>query len=139
MSENSKNGYILRISSDEWKKQVYTLRKYYSGVMRNWGRGTVILLAKKALEGDSFIGYGIVKKVEMLWEMTPEEEIYCIENGWKCALNFRNLVEFIKPYPLKKSPLSGDTRKGSYLHGAKLEEKLVSTILLEAEAYQKEA
>jgi hypothetical protein len=37
----------------------------------------------KAEGRDSFVGYGIVDKVEMLWEMTPEEEDYSRGHGWK--------------------------------------------------------
>ena len=52
--------------------------------MRGWRRETPILLAKKTEAGDSFIGYGVVGKVEMLWELPPEEEAYCrvkLESG----------------------------------------------------------
>ena len=77
MSEEQNYGYILRISTDDWLDQVYELKKYYSGVMRGWKRNTSILLAKKTEVGDSFIGYGVIGKVELLWELSPEEEAYC--------------------------------------------------------------
>lgn len=51
--------------------------------MRGWKRDTPILLAKKTDVGDSFIGYGVVGKVEMLWELSPEEAAYCRENNWR--------------------------------------------------------
>jgi hypothetical protein len=136
MSEEERFGYILRISTDEWLDQVYELKKYYSGVMRGWKRGTPILLAKKTDVGDSFIGYGIVGKVEMLWEMSPEEEAYCKENNWRCALTFKSLFSYEKPYPIKESILADDPRKGSFLHGARLTEEQVDTILEAAEDYQ---
>lgn len=136
MSQEENPGYILRISKESWLKQVYELKKYYSGIMRRWKRGTVILLAKKAEEGDSFIGYGVVEKVEMLWELPPEEEAYAKEHGWRCALTFKPLVKFEKPYPIKKSILKDDTRKGRLLHGARLTEDQVDAILEAAEDYQ---
>jgi hypothetical protein len=136
MDSDENSGYILRISTDDWKDQVFELKKYYSGVMRNWKRGTKILLAKKTEEGDSFLGYGVADKVEMLWEMNPEEEQYCKENKWKCALTFKPLVTFEKPFPLKHSIMSGDKRKGMFLHGAKLHEDSVDAILEAAEDYQ---
>jgi len=137
MSNEEENpGYILRISTDEWLEQVYRLKKYYSGVMRGWKRGTVILFAKKAEAGDSFIGYGVVDKVEMLWEMTPEEEEYSREHGWRCALGFNALLKFDKPYPIDESILRDDRRKGRYLHGARLSEEEVDEILEAAEDYQ---
>ena len=67
MSTEDNPGYVLRISTEEWLKQVFERGKYYSGVMRKWRRGTPILLAKKAGASDCFVGYGVVDKVEMLW------------------------------------------------------------------------
>lgn len=137
MSEEQGNpGYILRISKDSWLNQVYERRKYYSGVLRNWKRGTIILLAKKTGKDDSFIGYGVVDKVEMLWELPPEEAAYAKEHGWRCALTFRTLFRFDKPYPIKESILADDPRKGRLLHGARLTEDQVDAILEAAEDYQ---
>ena len=136
MSEDQNYGYILRISTDDWLNQVYELKKYYSGVMRNFKRNTPILLAKKTEVGDSFIGYGVIGKVELLWELSPEEEAYCKENNWKCALTFKALNRFEKPFPIKATVLADDPRKGSFLHAARLEEAQVDAILDAAEAYQ---
>ncbi|OGD44465.1 hypothetical protein A3K69_00170 [Candidatus Bathyarchaeota archaeon RBG_16_57_9] len=129
-------GYILRVSSDEWVDQIFQLKKYYSGIMRNWRRGTPILFARKTEAGDSFLGYGVTDKVEMLWEMTPEEEDYCRENKWKCALTFQPLVKFQRPLPIRETLLAGDKRKGSFLHGAMLPEEQVDSILEQAEELQ---
>jgi len=136
MSQEENPGYILRISTDEWLKQVYELKKYYPGITRRWKRGTVILLARKAEEGDSFIGYGVVDKVEMLWELPPEEEAYARERGWKAAISFKTLFRFERPYPIKKSILADDPRKGRTWHGARLTEDQVDAILEAAEDYQ---
>ena len=51
--------------------------------------GPPILLAKKPQAGDSFPGYGITDKVEMLFEMIAEEEHNCKENGCKVAITFK--------------------------------------------------
>jgi len=136
MSQEEKYGYILRISKDSWLEQVYELKKYYPGIARRWKRGTIILLAKKAEEGDSFIGYGVVDKVEMLWELPPEEEAYVREQGWRSALTFKALFRFEKPYPIKESILADDPRRGRTLHGARLTEDQVDAILEAAEDYQ---
>jgi len=139
MSEDQNYGYILRLSTEDWRDQVYELKKYYSGVMRGWKRETPILLAMKTDAGDSFIGYGVVGKVEHLWELSPEEEAYCRENKWKCALTFKALNRFERPYPIKESLLSEDPRKGSFLHAARLTEDQVDALLDAAEEYQEKA
>jgi len=74
MSEDQNYGYILRLSTEDWRDQVYELKKYYSGVMRGWKRETPILLAMKTEAGDSFIGYGVVGKVEHRRELRQEED-----------------------------------------------------------------
>jgi len=139
MSEDQNYGYILRLSTEDWRDQVYELKKYYSGVMRGWKRETPVLLAMKTDVGDSFIGYGVVGKVEHLWELSPEEEAYCRENNWKCALTFKALNRFERPYPIKESILSDDPRKGSFLHAARLTEDQVDALLDAAEEYQEKA
>jgi len=136
MSDEENWGYILRVSTDDWVDQIFEIKKYYSGVMRGWKRDSTILLAKKTEVGDSFIGYGVVGRVEMLWELTPEEESYCRENNWKCALTFKALNRYNKPYPIKKTLLKDDPRKGAFLHGARLTEDQVDQILEESEQYQ---
>lgn len=129
-------GYIMRISNDDWVTQVFELKKYYSRIIRKWRIGTPILFAKKTEVGDSFLGYGITDRVEMLWEMTPEEEKYCEENGWKCSITFNPLRRFKKPLPVKETFLSNDKRKGSFLHGALLTEEQIDTLLEQAEELQ---
>lgn len=137
MPEIEKYGYILRINTEEWENQIFEIQKYYTGMRRNYLPGTVILFMKK-VKVDSIVGYGIIDKVEMLWEMTPEEETYCKENKWRLALSFKSLIRFVKPYPKKVSPLRDDTRKGAFLHGARLTENQVEAILDGAETYQNE-
>ena len=135
MSDEENPGYILRVAKDHWLEQIFTINKYYSGVSRNWRRGTPILLAMKAGSRDCFVGYGVVDKVEMLWEMTPDEEEYCRDNGWKCALTFRGLTRLQEPVPIRETVLSGDRRTGSFLHGAKLTEDQVDSIIEAAEEH----
>ena len=125
MIEEENYGYILRISRDEWEKQVFEIKKYYTAVRRKWHRGTNILLARKTEVGDSFIGYGVVGKVEHLGELSPEEEAYCQENNWKVVITFKGLTF-----------LAGDPRKGSFLHGARLSEQQTDDILEAAEELQ---
>jgi len=136
MSTDENYGYILRISKDDWEEQVYDIKKYYTAIMRGWRRGSTILLARKKEEGDSFIGYGVVGKVERLWELPPEEEAYCQENNWRCVVTFKSLNKFKKPFPIKESILSDDPRKGMFLHGARFTEEQIDAILEAAEDYQ---
>jgi hypothetical protein len=132
MDLNDRYGYILRVKHEDWAQQVFELNKYYSGIIRRWKKGSPILLAMKTEKGDSFVGYGITDKTEMLWEMTPEEEQYCKENNWRCAITFHPLIRFENPLPIKETFLANDDRKGRYLHGASLNETQVEILIEQA-------
>jgi len=136
---NSRDGYVLRISYEDLVNQVFSLGKYYSGVIRDFKRGTPLLLVAKSEGGDSLVGYGVVDKIEYLWEMTPEEEAYAREHGWKIALTLRGATRFRTPLLIKNSLLKDDKRKGAYLHGAKLTEDTISALLEQAEEIQEAA
>jgi hypothetical protein len=102
-------------------------------------RGTPILFAAKSEGGDSLVGYGVVDKVEYLWEMTPEEETYAKEHGWRVGLTLRAATRFKTPLLIKNSLLKDDKRKGAYLHGAKLSEETIDALLEQAEEIQEAA
>jgi len=136
---NSTDGYVLRISYEDLVNQVFSLGKYYSGVIRDFKRGTPLLFVAKSEGGDSLVGYGVVDKIEYLWEMTPEEEAYAREHNWKIALTLRGATRFRTPLLIKNSLLKDDKRKGAYLHGAKLTEETMDALLEQAEEIQEVA
>ena len=133
MDEGEIGGFILRISKEEWLRQVFEMKKYYPGIMRGWTRGMTILLARKTGKEDSFIGYGVISRIDMPWELPKEEQEYCKSNGWKCAILFKTLKRFEEPLPLKETFLKGDPRKGKFLHGIPLTVDQIDSILEAAE------
>jgi len=136
LDEEEVGGYILRLSKEEWLRQVFELKKYYPGIMRSWTRGMKILLARKTDKGDSFLGYGVIDRIDMPWELPDKERQYCKENGWRCVLVFKNLVRFEEPLPLKKTSLKEDRRKGKFLHGVSLTVDQIDSIIEAAEDLQ---
>ena len=136
---SSADGYVLRISHEDLVNQVFSLGKYYSGVIRDFKRGTPLLFAAKTEGGDGFVGYGVVDKVEYLWEMIPADEEYAREHNWKNLLKLRGATKLKTPLLIKDSILKDDKRKGAYLHGAKLSEDTISALLEQAENAQEAA
>lgn len=123
--------HILRISRDEWLKQVFTVKKYYSGMrsVRGWQTGSVVIFLKKVGKMDSIIGYGVVEGVETLEDMDDHEKAMCQKNGWKSAVKFSELIKFEKP-KLVKDTIIGEWRvKGRFLHGRTLSDDEVKLIL----------
>ena len=133
---NSRDGYVLRISHEDLVNQVFSLGKYYSGIQRNFIRGTPLLFAAKSEGGDSLVGYGVIDNVENLWEMLPADEDYVKEHGWKVGLTIREATRFKSPLLIKNSLLKDDKRKGAFLHGAKFSEETISALLDQAEEIQ---
>ncbi len=133
---SSTDGYVLRISHEDLVNQVFSLGKYYSGIQRNFIRGTPLLFAAKSEGGDSIVGYGVIDKIEHLWEMTPADEVYAKEHGWKLGLTLRGATRLGTPLLIKNSLLKDDKRKGAFLHGAKLSEETINTLLEQVEEIQ---
>ncbi len=133
---SSTDGYVLRIAHEDLVNQVFSLGKYYSGVQRNFIRGTPLLFAAKSEGGDSIVGYGVIDKIEHLWEMTPADEVYAKEHGWKLGLTLRGATRLGTPLLIKNSLLKDDKRKGAFLHGAKLSEETINTLLEQVEEIQ---
>jgi hypothetical protein len=136
---SSTDGYVLRIAHEALVNQVFSLGLYYSGIQRNFIRGTPLLFAAKSKDGDSLVGYGVIYDIEHLWEMTPADEEYAKEHGWKIALKLRGATRFKNPLLIKNSLLKDDKRKGAYLHGAKLNEETIDALLEQAESAQEVA
>ncbi len=133
---SSTDGYVLRIAHEDLVNQVFSLGKYYSGIQRNFIRGTPLLFAAKSEGGDSIVGYGVIDKIEHLWEMTPADEVYAKEHGWKLGLTLRGATRLGTPLLIKNSLLKDDKRKGAFLHGAKLSEETINTLLEQVEEIQ---
>ena len=121
--------YILRISKDEWEKQVFAIKSYYAGVRRGWEPDAKILLVKKTEPGDAFIGYATIKKIAGLEEMSDEEKDMCMNNNWNKKLSFGKLVRFEPPVLVKDTVVSKWGQKGALLHGAPISETDIESIM----------
>jgi len=121
--------YILRISKDEWEKQVFAIKSYYAGVRREWKPNAKILLIKNTESGDAFIGYAVIRNVADLEEMNDEEKDMCINNNWNKKLSFGKLVRFEPPVLVKDTVVSRWGQKGALLHGAPISETDIESII----------
>lgn len=126
-------GYILGIARNEWVKQVFNLKKYYVVVRGRWEPGLTIFFARKAEKGDSFLGYGFIGSVQKLEELSEEERSECEKHGWKRVLNFKSVVRFEPPLPIKETVIKDTGLWGSRLHGYRLTSAQVRSILSRAE------
>jgi len=126
---NSPRSYILRISREEWYRQVFSIKKYFPGVPRKWESGGIIFLARKAEKGDSLIGYGIIGKF-VKRELLPEDRRKeCERMGWKGAIIFSELYKIDPPLPIKETILSAAKARGRYFHGYPLTKDQVESVL----------
>jgi len=130
--ESSSHGYILRITKDEWVKQVFGLKKYYAGVKRKWEPELTIFFARKAEKGDSFLGYGIIESVLKTEELSEEERDECEKYGWNRVINFKDVVKFDFPLPIKETVLKDVRVRGNRLHGYRLTPEQIQSILNKA-------
>lgn len=122
-------GYILRIATEEWVGQVFDLALYYTGLSRKWMKGQTIIFLHKADVGDAFIGYGVIEKVYRKGELSDDEARECEAHGWKNAIEFRYVVKFEKPLPIKQTFLRQSKLRGMYFQGLKVDDDQVRSIL----------
>ena len=126
---NSPNNFILRITREEWFKQVFSIKKYFPGISRRWEPNGAILLVHKAENGDSFVGYSVLDefvKREMLHDEKRQE---CETMGWKGVLVFKELYKFEPPLKIKDTILGTSKARGKCFHGFPLMQEQVNSIL----------
>ena len=126
-------GYILRIASKKWIDQVFNSAMYYTSAPRKWTPGHTIVFVHKTNVGDAFVGYGILNRIHGIDELSEEERSECKRHGWKKALEFKYVLRFDKPLPIKETFLKDSKLRGAYLHGLKLNKEQLNLIMSKAE------
>ncbi len=130
-------GYILRIATKEWVKQVFDMAIYYTSARRKWKVGQTIIFVHKTNVGDSVVGYGKIGNVYSFDELSEEEKRYCERHGWKKALEFTYVVNFGNPLPLRNTFLKELKLRGKTLHSFPLSKEQIDSIISKAEKMQK--
>jgi hypothetical protein len=125
---NSPNNFILRITREEWFKQVFSIKKYFPGISRRWESKGTILLVRKTENGDSFVGYGVLDEF-VKREMLPDEKRKeCETMGWKGVLIFKELYRFEPPLKIKDTVIGTSKAKGKCFHGFPLTQEQVDSV-----------
>ncbi len=130
-------GYILRIATEKWVNQVFGMAIYYAGVRRRWKPGQTIVFIHKTSVGDAVIGYGVIGKIYERDELSEEEKRECEKHGWKKAIEFKYIIKFEKPLPIRETFLKDSKLRGRYFHGLKLDKEQLSSIMSQAEHLQR--
>jgi len=126
-------GSILRIATKELVDLVFNMAIYYTNMNRKWSSGHMILFVHKTELGDAFIGYGSIEHVSEKDALSEEEQIECLQGGWKKAIEFRYVRRFAKPLLIKDTFFKESKLRGRYFHGLKLSKQQVNEILLQSD------
>ncbi|MEM3578615.1 MAG: hypothetical protein QXL54_00110 [Candidatus Bathyarchaeia archaeon] len=126
-------GYILRIARKEWIEKVFNSAIYYTSSPRKWQKGQIVIFLGKTEFGDAFIGYGVIENIYVKEELTNEEQTECEVWGWRKAIEFKYIVRFDKPLPLKETFLKDSRLRGKYLHGLSLKAEQLNALINRAE------
>ncbi|MEM2971362.1 MAG: hypothetical protein QW270_02935 [Candidatus Bathyarchaeia archaeon] len=128
------DGYILRIATLEWVSQVFDMAIYYTSLRRDWKAGQIIIFVHKTGVGDAFVGYGEIGNVYGVDEFSDEEKCECEKWGWKKAIEFKYVIRFDKPLPVKQTFLKDLKVRGRALHGFPLSKEQLNAIISCAES-----
>jgi len=126
-------GCILRIATEEWVDQVFNLAIYYTSARRKWKIGKTIIFVHKTNIGDALVGYGEIGNVYAFDELSEEEKRECERWGWKKAIEFKYIIRFKKPLPIKETLLKDLKVRGKSLHGFPLSKEQLNSIISQAE------
>jgi hypothetical protein len=74
-------GYILRIPSEEWVRQVFDMAICCTSLSRKWKEGQTMLLVSKTGVGEMVVGYVVIQDVISTYELSEEERRKCEEHG----------------------------------------------------------
>jgi hypothetical protein len=129
-------GYILRIATKEWVDQVFDSAMYYTGARRKLFAGQTVIFAHKTELGDAFIGYGEIGNIYSVEELSEVEKLECEKWRWKRAIEFKYVVKFEEPLPVKETFLKNLKVKGRTLHCFPLSEENLNQIISKAEKRQ---
>jgi hypothetical protein len=130
------DGYILRISTNEWVDQVFNLAIYYTSTRRKWKTRQRIIFVHKTNIGDAIIGYGEIGNIYALDELSEGERRECEKWGWKKAIEFNYVIRFDKPLPIKETFLKNSKIRGRSLQGFPLNKERLNLIISQAEQLQ---
>jgi len=126
-------GYILRIAKKEWVERVFDSAIYYTGARRKWQIEQTILFVGKTEFGDAFIGYGVIENVYEKEELSEEEQRECETYGWRKALEFKYVMRFERPLPVRETFLKELKLHGKTLHSLPLTKEQINSIINQAE------
>jgi len=126
-------GYILRIATNEWVDQVFNLAIYYTSTRRKWKIGQTIIFVSKTNIGDAIIGYGEIGNTYDVDELSEEEKLECEKYGWKKAIEFKYILRFDKPLPIKETFFKDSKLRGRSFHGFPLNKEQTNLIINQAE------
>jgi len=129
-------GYVLRITTKKWVNQVFGLAIYYTSLRRRWKPGQTVVFVHKTRDGDSIIGYGVIENAYEKSELSDDEIRECEKYGWKKAIVFK-YVKPVKALPIKETFMKELRFRGKYLHGLKLDEEQMNSIISQAERIQR--
>ncbi|MEM3536578.1 MAG: hypothetical protein QXF44_02255 [Candidatus Bathyarchaeia archaeon] len=129
-------GYILRIATKEWVNQVFDSAVYYTGARRKMSKGQIVIFVHKTEFGDAVIGYGEIGELYALEELSEEEKHACEKWGWKKAIEFKYVIRFEEPLPIRETALRNLKVKGKTLHCFPLSEEILNQIINQAEKRQ---
>jgi hypothetical protein len=98
--------------------------------------GQTVIFVHKTERGDAFIGYGEIGNIYAAEELSEAERHSCEKCGWKRAIEFKYVVKFEEPLPVRETFLKNLKVKGKTLHCFPLSEENLSQIISQAEKRQ---
>jgi hypothetical protein len=122
------SGFITSISREDVLNKIYSERKYFVELRRDWSRGLRLIFMRKTSTTDySFIGSGIITGIVNPDRLNPYEKALCIKNNYYGKITFAQLTKYIPGINVKLI-VRRNWKSFALLHGAYLSSSEVKNI-----------
>jgi hypothetical protein len=85
------------------------------------------------------VGYGEIGSIYASDELSEEERRECKKQGWKRAIEFKYVIRFDEPLPIKETFLKDSKLRGRSLHGFPLKKEQANAIISQADQRSSQA
>jgi hypothetical protein len=121
------SGFITNISREDVLNKIYSERKYFVELRRDWSRGLRLIFMRKTSTDYSLIGSGIITGIVSPDRLNPYEKALCIKNNYYGKITFAQLTKYIPGINVKLI-MRRNWKSFAFLHGAHLSSSEVKNI-----------
>ena len=86
---------MLRIAREDIQRKLFLRRIFYTGIRRDWIRGSRAIFVKRLESGDAFVGSGVIEQFIPSNDLNEQERKVCAARNWYGKIVFDIVTRFL--------------------------------------------